>query len=354
MLRKKLGIKVISVAEKLGTEDNIMNDLMEAIIECMDEYYSINLAEEVKRGMINKVKNGEIVFRPPYGYKIENGKAIIKDDEAEYVRMIFDDFNNGLGLKQIAMKYSDMGIVGWYGKLIDTNRVSRMIRNPIYIGKIRWSENGKKGHKYDKGNDDVLIVDGIHKPIIDIDVFEKAQFRADEISKKYQKHAKQNEKVTFLLKGLVRCSSCGRTLTRLNLAYQCCGYSRGICKVSHYIKQSVLENTVIDFLLGVKPDNIKIIPPDLSPIKKKTFNEQKKRLDAKAERIKDAFEAGIYTIDEFRSRLSKIETELSKLDIVESPEKEQTRRLEIIDKCSVSLIEIIKSDDIPLSGKMTF
>jgi DNA invertase Pin-like site-specific DNA recombinase len=78
MLRKKLGIKVISVAEKLGTEDNIMNDLMEAIIECMDEYYSINLAEEVKRGMINKVKNGEIVFRPPYGYKIENGKAIIK------------------------------------------------------------------------------------------------------------------------------------------------------------------------------------------------------------------------------------------------------------------------------------
>ena len=49
MLRRQLGIEVISISEPLT--DDKTSILMEAIIEAMDEYYSINLAEEVKRGM---------------------------------------------------------------------------------------------------------------------------------------------------------------------------------------------------------------------------------------------------------------------------------------------------------------
>ena len=57
MLRKQLGIDVISISENLG--DDKMSILFEAMIEAMDEYYSINLAEEVKRGMTEKAKRGE-------------------------------------------------------------------------------------------------------------------------------------------------------------------------------------------------------------------------------------------------------------------------------------------------------
>ena len=42
MLRKQLGIDVISISENLG--DDKMSILIEALIEAMDEYYSINLA----------------------------------------------------------------------------------------------------------------------------------------------------------------------------------------------------------------------------------------------------------------------------------------------------------------------
>lgn len=45
MLRKELGIDVISVSEYIG--DDKMSIITEAIIEAMDEYYSVNLAEEV-------------------------------------------------------------------------------------------------------------------------------------------------------------------------------------------------------------------------------------------------------------------------------------------------------------------
>ena len=54
MLRKELNIDVISISEDVG--DDKMSILFEAMIEAMDEYYSINLAEEVKRGMTEKAK----------------------------------------------------------------------------------------------------------------------------------------------------------------------------------------------------------------------------------------------------------------------------------------------------------
>ena len=61
MLRKELGIDVISVSEYLG--DDKMAIITEAIIEAMDEFYSVNLAEEVTRGMAEKARRGQ----PPQG-----------------------------------------------------------------------------------------------------------------------------------------------------------------------------------------------------------------------------------------------------------------------------------------------
>ena len=54
MLRKQLGIDVLSVSEQLG--DNKMSIITEAVIEAMDEFYSVNLAEEVTRGMAQKAR----------------------------------------------------------------------------------------------------------------------------------------------------------------------------------------------------------------------------------------------------------------------------------------------------------
>ena len=45
MLRKQCGIDVVSISEQLGEDKTSI--LIEALLEAMDEYYSINLAEEV-------------------------------------------------------------------------------------------------------------------------------------------------------------------------------------------------------------------------------------------------------------------------------------------------------------------
>lgn len=70
MLRKQCGIEVISISEQLGEDKTSI--LIEALIEAMDEYYSINLAEEVRRGMTEKAQRGEVVSTPPFGYDVKD------------------------------------------------------------------------------------------------------------------------------------------------------------------------------------------------------------------------------------------------------------------------------------------
>ena len=57
MLRRECGIDVISITEPLSPDPTSI--LIEALLEAMDEYYSVNLAQEVRRGMNEKFRRGE-------------------------------------------------------------------------------------------------------------------------------------------------------------------------------------------------------------------------------------------------------------------------------------------------------
>ena len=68
MLRKDCGIKVISITEQF--EDDKFSIILEAMLEAMAEYYSLNLADEVKKGMFEKARRGEHIGKAPYGYDL--------------------------------------------------------------------------------------------------------------------------------------------------------------------------------------------------------------------------------------------------------------------------------------------
>ena len=108
MLRKDLGIDVISISEPLA--DDKMSILMEAMIEAMDEYYSVNLAEEVKRGMTEKARRGGLQSTPAFGYRVEHNRLVPVPEEAALVRSIFERFISGQGLFPIAKWLNEMGV----------------------------------------------------------------------------------------------------------------------------------------------------------------------------------------------------------------------------------------------------
>lgn len=93
LLRSKLGIQVLSITENIG--DDKMSVILESMLEAMAEYYSLNLSDEVKKGMSEKAKKGGVQTKPAFGYTVINNKFIPIVEEAVIVKDIFQRFVSG-------------------------------------------------------------------------------------------------------------------------------------------------------------------------------------------------------------------------------------------------------------------
>ena len=103
------------------------------------------------------------------------------------------------------------------------------------------------------------------------------------------------------LSGMVRCSSCGKTLASQRIhspkgdyiIFQCGGYTRGICHTSHYVREKVLERAVIADLeeviqLGTVEFTIRQPGPDYTS-QSDLVNAQIKKINSKLERVRDSY-----------------------------------------------------------------
>ena len=142
--------------------------------------------------MTEKASRGEAVTIPSYGYQIKEGKYIPDPDTAPIIRRIFTDFVNGKGMVVIARELNDMGLRTRRGNLFENRTIRYILRNPVYIGKIRWTPTGKANYRVE--NDDTLIIDGTHEPIIDMKLWNQAQEKIKALSRtKYMRQSAPKE-----------------------------------------------------------------------------------------------------------------------------------------------------------------
>lgn len=316
MLRKQCGIDVISISENLG--DDKTSVLIEALIEAMDEYYSINLAEEVRRGMTEKVSRGEPVSGAPFGYKMIDKAYIPDKNESIIVQRIFDDFSNGVPTTKIARVLNSEGILTKNGKKWENRTIEYILRNVAYIGKISWNSSGKKRRNYD--STDTILVDGIHEPIISKELFDTVQERILENKKKYGKNAHPTHGKIFTLKGLLKCSNCGSTLClSMNLGVQCHGYTKGKCNKSHYIRLDKITPIVIEQLqadLNNEKLVVSIANNDNRPEYESENTQIKQKIDMenkKLKRAKEAYMAEVDTLEEYKANKATITKRIEEL-----------------------------------------
>ena len=130
------GVEVVSISETL--DNSPFSSLIERIIEWMDEFYSIRLSGEVKRGMDEKLRRGEVVAGPSFGYSMKD-KNYVPNENAEIVRRVYRDYLAGKGYTEICRELNAEGITSQRGNRVNNRYVKYMLRNPVYIGKIRYS-----------------------------------------------------------------------------------------------------------------------------------------------------------------------------------------------------------------------
>ena len=313
MLRKQCGIDIVSVTEQIG--DDKMSIIVEAMIEAMDEYYSINLAEEVRRGMNEKVSRGEPVTPPAFGYLIKDKKYCIDPDTAPLVKMIFQNYIDGMGFRTIAGKLNTMGIRTKRGGLWENRTVEYILRNPVYIGKIRWNPKHKTRRDFDDPN--IVIADGSHEHLLDDETWEKAQERLMKNKMMYGKAAGRTNAAIIMLQGLVKCSNCGNTLSRsAGNSMQCTAYAHGKCDVSHGILISRLEEMVLASVeVNLRSGGLILTQKQSQQQEYEAEAAEKQivRERQKLTRVKEAYENGVDSLDEYRVNKQKITERIEQL-----------------------------------------
>ena len=173
------------------------------------------------RGRVASAKrgcfNGPV---PPYGYdKVKIGKdhTLEPNDKAEVVRMIFDMYaNEQLSPFGIACRLNELGIPAPASEKWDRESVRPITRNMHYIGKVVFNrakmtpvlENGeRKVKRIAQPEEDVIIAEGKHPAIIDLETWEKAQ----NLVASHPRN-KQNFELRNALSGVLFCQACGKAM----------------------------------------------------------------------------------------------------------------------------------------------
>ncbi|MGO5051944.1 recombinase family protein [Lachnospiraceae bacterium LCP25S3_G4] len=287
LLRKEYGIQVISVTEHI--EDDKFSVILEAMLEAMAEYYSLNLSDEVLKGMTEKARRGQYQTAPPLGYDMVEKKLIINKDESKIVSYIYKKFLSGMSPYAITCQLNSMGFKTKRGNAFETRAVTFILTNPIYCGYAQWN--------------------GIRKPcnnetIIDRSTYDIVQNML--VTSKRPKRSRPPETLTHWLTGLLYCSSCGGKLSsggHKNGNFQCSAYTKGKCPNSHSIMYHKISTMVIDALQDLQnSDNTIFIP-------RTPFHPEKEiamldlslaHIAEKEKRITDAYINGVDSLDEYK------------------------------------------------------
>lgn len=336
LLRKQCKIDVISVSEPVL--EGPFGSLIERIIEWMDEYYSIRLSGEVKRGMTEKALRGGYQARPPLGYKIvERGKPpVVVPEEAEIVRLIFRLYvDERRSFFDIARYLNKCGYKTSHGKNFEVRSIDYIIKNPTYCGMIRWNRTTNETNEI-KDESEWIITEGHHEAIIDKETFDKAQeiFKAT-----YKpKGARPSSTYRHWLSGLMKCPYCGRTMIAKKMHradgtpysyFVCYGVSKGKCICTNTVSSNMLEPLIKDALqMALESGDVtyKLIKKQSVELVDHTaiLKEQLLKINQKEKRIKDAYRDGIDTLEEYKENKMILmkEREFLESQIAESVPKE--------------------------------
>lgn len=320
MLRKDCGIEVVSITEQLSGDPTSI--LIEALLEAMDEYYSINLAQEVKRGMNEKFSRGGVISSPPFGYRMGANHFEPDAFTAPWVPLIYKKFLAGASMRDLAHFLNSMEICTKRGRRFEPRAVRYILSNPVYLGFLRKQDPAIPG-----GNT-YALVRGFHSPLVTEPLFLAVQDRLRTFEGCHIKKC-TSEPAGFMLRGLVRCSRCGAALSRTagGRALQCHRYAKGQCKESHYISldalnQAVLKQMERDFSMfsagcsvpeiPIKIQNSRAAAPQDAqegcsvPALPRLIQNEKARIS----RIKRAYEEGIDSLEEYRKQKAQIEARI--------------------------------------------
>ncbi|MDP2541539.1 hypothetical protein CSC81_10250 [Tenacibaculum discolor] len=201
-----------------GVQFDLENDdsqFYSKLTSLINERYVATTTKKIKSVIERNVSEGKVHASPSYGFKKgENGLLIIDESESQVIKRIFDLSMKGIGTTTIAKilndeniptKYSKNGkgtysYTNSFGEKFIYNKkdakwkattIRAIIKNRLYKGERKW-------------NDKIYNIESIIDPIYWRKVNDNLPNNANHRGKKVNHQ--------YLLKGILKCSICGRSM----------------------------------------------------------------------------------------------------------------------------------------------
>ncbi len=209
---KKHGVGVIFMNDNINTLDGDA-ELRLAIMSSIAQEESRKTSERVKWGQKRRMEQGVVFGRSMLGYDVKDGKMTVNEDGAKIVRLIFHKFaNENKGTHVIARELREAGITPMRVKEWSNTVILRVIRNEKYCGDLVQKKTFTPDFlshekKYNRGEEEFVIIKDHHEPIVSRELFEKANRILDEKSLTQEGKAKHSNRYPF--SGKIKCGCCG-------------------------------------------------------------------------------------------------------------------------------------------------
>lgn len=220
-IMQDFGVNLICVEDGIDSSKDA-GKLMISVLSAVAEIERENIRVQTMEGRIQKAREGKWNGGfAPYGYQLIDGKLQINEEEAEAIRVIFDQYvHTDIGANGVAKYLENRGIhkiqrQNGKNPLFDAHLVRLILKNPVYCGKIAYGRrktekvHGTRNEYHLVEQDNYILVDGQHDAIIEEDVWQAAQIKLLAQAKKYEHVNRGKDTKTHLLSAIVKCPVCG-------------------------------------------------------------------------------------------------------------------------------------------------
>ena len=254
LLRKKLGLKVLSASEPSEDSDGSLGVLIEGILEVVAHWYSLNLAAETRKGKREKAEEGRWHGAAPTGYC--NGKCrecsepngpgycshagqpdrgdgqvlLPHPIESQAIRLAFEWYSSGEfsdrdiadKLNAVPFEISDGRQVPFrtkfYGRKdsrsgpgpFEKDTVQDILTRPFYAGLVEYY--GKDPRTGKRRTTPLMVSQGQHQPLISWDLYQKCQDIRRSRGRACNSRTKGRRTTVYPLAGILTCDECGALL----------------------------------------------------------------------------------------------------------------------------------------------
>lgn len=178
---KKNGVVLLSAQENIPeTPEGV---ILESLIEGLNEYYSLELAQKVSRSFYDRRKRGQFLGgRAPYGYTVKDKQYVIDELAAKDVRCLFDEIEKGRMLRDVAHDLAEKDFNVYWA-----------VRNIKYAGCL--VHNGE-------------IIENVIPAIITREQFDRVQILLNQ-----NQTCAYRPSYNYPLSGKIFCGECGSKMT---------------------------------------------------------------------------------------------------------------------------------------------